>query len=71
MEAIPKRKFRCLDCGYEFEEPFGKPRWMVKCPKCASGNIVRVNAPSGWCGRGRRWREGQGRGWGWRGKCRW
>ncbi|ADU96488.1 protein of unknown function DUF134 [Thermovibrio ammonificans HB-1] len=58
MEALPKRKFQCLDCGYEFEEPFGKPRWMVKCPKCGSENVVRADAQGGWC-RG-------GRGWGWR-----
>jgi DNA-directed RNA polymerase subunit RPC12/RpoP len=80
MEVIPKRKFQCLDCGYEFEEPFGKPRWMLKCPKCASENIVRVDAPQGWgrgyCrggrgfgfggGRGRGWGRGRGRGWGFR-----
>ena len=52
MEVIPKRKFKCLDCGHEFEEPFGKPRWMVKCPKCGSENVVRADAPAGWCGRG-------------------
>jgi len=66
MEVIPKRKFQCLDCGAEFEEPFGKPRWMVKCPKCGSENIVRVDAPQG-----RGFGRGCGRGWGWnRGFCR-
>jgi len=83
MEVIPKRKFQCLDCGHEFEEPFGKPRWMLKCPRCGSENIVRVDAPQGWgrgyCrggrgpgfggGRGRGWGRGRGRGFrfGWRG----
>ena len=60
------RKFKCLDCGYEFEEPFGKPRWMIKCPKCGSTNIVRSDVPAGrgWFGRGR----GAGRGWFGRGR---
>ncbi|WP_456454924.1 FmdB family zinc ribbon protein [Thermovibrio sp.] len=80
MEVIPKRKFECLDCGEQFEEPFGKPRWMVKCPKCGSENVVRVNASDCRGGRGWGWRCRQGRGWGWkerqgrgwkRGRCRW
>jgi DNA-directed RNA polymerase subunit RPC12/RpoP len=72
MEVIPKRKFQCLDCGAEFEEPFGKPRWMLKCPKCGSENIVRADAPRGGWGRGR-CGQGWGRfGWGGRGRggCR-
>jgi len=56
MEVLPKRKFQCLDCGNEFEEPFGKPRWMLKCPKCQSENIVRVNVPTN-----REWEGGRGR----------
>ncbi len=75
MEVLPKRRFKCLDCGNEFEEPFGKPRWMLKCPKCGSENIVRLDAPAGrgYCrgGRGWGWRSGgRGRGgwrFGWRG----
>ncbi len=73
MEAIPKRKFQCLECGHKFEEPFGKPRWMLKCPKCGSENIVRVDAPAGGWGRGY-CRSGRGRGWrfgGGRGKSDW
>jgi len=70
MEVIPKRKFKCFDCGHEFEEPFGKPRWMVKCPKCGSENIVRVDTPAGWCGRGYGRGGGRGRGWGWFGGWR-
>jgi len=58
MEVIPKRRFQCLDCGHEFEEPFGKPRWMVKCPKCGSENVVRADAPAGCRGWG--WRKGFG-----------
>ncbi len=74
MEVVPKRKFKCLDCGHEFEEPFGKPRWMVKCPKCSSENVARTDCGGkgrGWFGRGHGRRCGEGRGWsgrGW-GKC--
>ncbi len=73
--TIPKRVFRCLDCGKEFEVPFGKPRWLIKCPSCGSENIVRVDENRGWGGRfgfgwgkgrGRGWGRGRGRGWGWR-----
>ena len=78
MEVIPKRKFKCLDCGEEFEVPFGKPRWMVTCPKCGSENVVRVDAPAGWGfrrGAGAADGAGQGRGWfgfgrGWFGRGR-
>jgi DNA-directed RNA polymerase subunit RPC12/RpoP len=75
MEIIPKRKFKCLDCGHEFEEPFGKPRWMIKCPKCGSENIIRTDVPAG-AGRGagrgwwRRRGMGRGRGGGWFGRGR-
>jgi DNA-directed RNA polymerase subunit RPC12/RpoP len=63
---LPKRKFKCLDCGHEFEEPFGKPRWMLNCPKCKSENIVRVDGGVGF-GRWRGgWGRGAGRGWCWR-----
>lgn len=39
------RKFKCDDCGYEFEVPRGtegKGRDM-KCPKCG-GNIHRIDS---------------------------
>ena len=70
-----ERLFRCLDCGEEFKVPFGQPRWLIKCPKCGSQNIVRIdnNRGFGWGygrgrerGRGRGWCYGQGRGWRWR-----
>ncbi len=76
MEVIPKRKFKCLDCGEEFEVSFGKPRWMVTCPKCGSENLVRVDVPTGQ-GWGFRRGAGAGAGRGWfgrrrgRGFCRW
>jgi len=55
------RRFRCLNCGYEFEIPFGQPR-PISCPKCGApaNMIVRVD-------RGRGWRHGQGGGGGFRG----
>jgi predicted nucleic acid-binding Zn ribbon protein len=40
---MPVRKFKCLDCGHEFEVPFGIPKWNLKCEKCNSPNIVRVD----------------------------
>ncbi len=40
---VPARKFKCLDCNYEFEVPFGIPKWNIKCEKCNSSNIVRVD----------------------------
>ncbi len=47
------RKFRCFDCGHEWEEPFGTGR-PEACPKCGSPNIHRVDAGRR---RGRCWRE--------------
>jgi len=38
------RRFRCYDCGNEWEEPYGMGR-PGKCPKCSSANIHR--APEG------------------------
>ena len=48
------RKFRCFDCEYEWEEPFGTGR-PQNCPKCKSTNLHRVDAGRGMgCRRGRR-----------------
>ncbi len=47
------RKFRCFDCGHEWEEPFGTGR-PEACPKCGSPNFHRVDAGRR---RGRCWRE--------------
>jgi len=71
------RKFKCQDCQYEFEVPFGQGGRGVDmtCPKCGSKNVFREfddttsNAP-GWFGSGRagmggawgRWFGGFGRG---------
>ena len=49
------RKFRCLDCGHEWEEPHGRGR-PGSCPKCESKNIHRAPDDRGYArpGRGRR-----------------
>jgi|GEM_PF-834137 len=49
---LAKRRFKCLDCGQEFEVEYGIPRWTLKCPNCGSSNIVRVDKPRGF---GWRW----------------
>ena len=35
------RKFKCLDCGHEWEEPHGT-RKPGACPKCGNKNIHRA-----------------------------
>ncbi len=66
---LPKRRFKCLACGEEFEEPFGKPKWLLRCPKCQSQEIVRIDEWRGGGGRGFGWcRRGFGPGGGWRGR---
>ena len=49
------RKFKCLDCGNELEEPHGKGR-PGACPKCGSKNIHRAPPDRGYArlGRGHR-----------------
>ncbi|MEO2068061.1 MAG: hypothetical protein ABGX27_00925 [Desulfurobacteriaceae bacterium] len=68
MKVIPKREFVCLECETHFEEPFGKPKWMLKCPKCGSDNIVRSDGScrGGW---GREYGRGYGRGGNGWGRC--
>jgi len=69
------RRFKCVECGHEFEVPFGQPRWTLKCPNCGSPNIYRIDSGfgkgQGWCrgwrgwkGRGGGKRIGKGFGWG-------
>ena len=65
MTMIGSRKFRCFDCGYEWEEPFGTGRMGadMTCPKCGSKNVHRVdNNPPPGTGRGRATGYGAGRG---------
>ena len=54
------RKFRCFDCGNEWEEPFGTGR-PLECPKCGSQNFCRVDRGRG-MGKGRGGGKGGGMG---------
>jgi predicted DNA-binding protein (UPF0251 family) len=49
------RKFKCAECGHEWEEPHGKGR-LDACPKCGGKNIHRAPQDRGHArlGRGRR-----------------
>jgi len=40
MVGLPKRKFKCYDCGFEWELDYGTGR-PEECPKCKSKNIHR------------------------------
>ena len=58
------RKFRCYDCGNEWEVPHGTGGMgrQMKCPQCGSNNIHRVDSgPRSGRGRGPS-AEGRGRG---------
>ncbi len=57
------RMFRCLDCGNEWEEPFGTGR-PNNCPKCNSQNFCRMDSGKGMGRGGGRGRgKGMGRRW--------
>lgn len=47
------RKFKCHDCGKEWEESYGTGR-PDKCPVCSSTNIHRAPEDRGYARRGRR-----------------
>jgi predicted DNA-binding protein (UPF0251 family) len=40
MVGLPKRKFKCYDCGFEWELDYGTGR-PEECQKCKSKNIHR------------------------------
>ncbi|MGA2769095.1 MAG: DUF134 domain-containing protein [Candidatus Bathyarchaeia archaeon] len=46
------RKFKCLDCSHEWEEPHGRGR-PGGCPKCGSKNIHRAPQDRGYARLGR------------------
>jgi len=57
------RRFKCADCGAEFEEPFGTGR--PTCPKCGSANVYRIDEYAGMgAGMGRGMGRGRGKGMG-------
>ncbi len=45
MVQTRNRKFKCEDCKYTWEIPFGTGRRGVEmaCPKCKSGNVHRID----------------------------
>ena len=58
------RRFKCYDCGNEFEVPHGTGGMgrQMKCPKCGGSNVHRADPGQG-AGRGRGpSAEGRGRG---------
>jgi len=56
--SLPLKKFKCYECGYEWEVPYGTGR-PLKCPKCGSSNIHRAPEDRGYArrrGGGPAWR---------------
>jgi len=39
------RRFKCSGCEHEWEEPFGTGK--VRCPKCGSSSVYRLDADRG------------------------
>ena len=56
----PECKYRCAECGYEFEEPQDAGQNGVCCPDCGKGSAHKVHSCGG---------PGQGRRHGFRGSC--
>ena len=63
---IASRRFRCFDCGYEWDVPFGTGQrgTEMRCPKCGSANVNRIdnNPPPMMAGPGYGRQGGYGRG---------
>jgi len=57
VDTLRKRKFRCYDCGYEWELAYGTGK-PADCPKCKSRNIHRHPEDRGQRGRGLRFGRG-------------
>jgi len=51
-----RKKWVCMDCGHEFETPW-IPFNMVKCPRCGSARVHRIDSGRG-RGYGPRFRRG-------------
>ncbi|MDI6892307.1 MAG: hypothetical protein QMD08_04870 [Actinomycetota bacterium] len=60
---VAQRKFRCYDCGHEFQVPYGTgvPGARMTCPKCGSSNVHRAEGDRGYT-RARGGSFGAGRG---------
>ncbi|MBU7009195.1 MAG: DUF134 domain-containing protein [Theionarchaea archaeon] len=56
--VMSQRRFRCYDCGHEWEVPYGTGRPQV-CPQCGSVNLHRAAQDRGYARSGKR---GRGRG---------
>ncbi|MBU7024963.1 MAG: DUF134 domain-containing protein [Theionarchaea archaeon] len=55
--VLTQRKFRCYDCGHEWELPYGTGR-PAACPQCGSVNLHRASEDRGY---GRAGGPGKGR----------
>ncbi len=53
IEMAEQRTFRCVDCGHEWQLPFGTGR-PAECPQCHSKNFHRAEEERGQGGRRRR-----------------
>ncbi|MBU6997016.1 MAG: DUF134 domain-containing protein [Theionarchaea archaeon] len=63
--VLTQRKFKCYDCGHEWELPYGTGR-PTQCPQCNSVNLHRAPEDRGYArgpgGPGGRGRRGPGQG---------
>lgn len=57
--VMMQRKFKCYDCGYEWELPYGTGRPQT-CPECKSVNLHRAPEDRGYARRGRGMRGPRG-----------
>lgn len=48
-----QRKFKCYDCGHEWQLPYGTGRPQT-CPECGSQNLHRAPEDRGYARRGKR-----------------
>lgn len=61
---MAQRKFKCSDCGHEWEAPFGNGQRGVdmECPACHSRQVYRVDTHGSCCGQGHGRSHGHGQG---------
>ncbi|MBU7028380.1 MAG: DUF134 domain-containing protein [Theionarchaea archaeon] len=58
--VMVNRKFKCYDCGHDWELPYGTGR-PETCPACGSVNLHRAPEDRGYARRGMRGPRGRGR----------